>query len=670
MRKIRLLLMLFLLVLVEIVFALSFERVSLSDENETEGDFSRVQKEFSRPSREFTLLPFWFWNDVLNEKELVRQIDEFEKHGVYGFTIHPRVGLPEDTGWLSDKMIHMMHVVLREAKQRDMRVMLYDDGMYPSGSSSGQVVAFNRAFASRGFSKVDVPTGQPVPPVKENSKQVAILERPKGNRIVVYDEPSGGTMRGLHFIGNENVKNPQEQHPPTADVLNPQAVECFVRLVYQRYYDEFREYFQDTIVGIFTDEPDMLGRGYKRGMTAGQTEALQKVNTILGYDFTPYLADLWYDDTPESPRRRNEYKEALQQVFEESYYGTISHWCRTHHIALAGHPALSSDSGVLAKFDIPGQDIVWRYIEPGEKALGPPHSMMAKVASSAMIHHGQRRNLNEVYGAYGHELTFKEVQWLARWCFVRGHNMLVPHAFYYSIRGPRFEERPPDVGPNSPWWPQYKPYADACSRLCWLNTDSRLVASVAILVNTHEAAVAPARPLYENQIDFSYLEFRDLVEKTKLDEKGIHIANMNYQLVVLPDYSSIPANAKPYLEKLAQSGKLVLYGNTTQGMVQALHPNSDNEFLQLVREKTDSDLVLDPANKQIRVRHVVKYGVHFYYLFNEVDAVVETNIVIPVPGKQFWFDVHNGSLTERNLHEKTIFQPFEAKLIGIGNFKQ
>jgi hypothetical protein len=40
--------------------------------------------EFTQPPREFSLLPFWFWNDDLQEAELLRQMDDFEAHGVYG----------------------------------------------------------------------------------------------------------------------------------------------------------------------------------------------------------------------------------------------------------------------------------------------------------------------------------------------------------------------------------------------------------------------------------------------------------------------------------------------------------------------------------------------------------------------------------------------------------
>ena len=108
------------------------------------------------------------------------------------------------------------------------------------------------------------------------------------------------------------------------------------------------------------------------------------------------------------------------------------------------------DIGVERYFQFPGQDLVWRMVEPGKKALDGPDSTTAKCASSAMIHCGRRRNGDELYGAYGHDLTYDEMQWLASWCLVRGQNLLYPHAFYYSIRGPRWTSVRPTSAPTPP----------------------------------------------------------------------------------------------------------------------------------------------------------------------------------------------------------------------------
>jgi hypothetical protein len=32
------------------------------------------------PPRLFSVMPFWFWNDTLDEAEIIRQIEDFEAH--------------------------------------------------------------------------------------------------------------------------------------------------------------------------------------------------------------------------------------------------------------------------------------------------------------------------------------------------------------------------------------------------------------------------------------------------------------------------------------------------------------------------------------------------------------------------------------------------------------
>ena len=80
-----------------------------------------LPKDFIDPPREFSVMPFWFWNDTLRDEEIVRQIADFEAHGVYGFVIHPRIGLPDNVKWLSAEMIHAMGVAIREAAKRNMK---------------------------------------------------------------------------------------------------------------------------------------------------------------------------------------------------------------------------------------------------------------------------------------------------------------------------------------------------------------------------------------------------------------------------------------------------------------------------------------------------------------------------------------------------------------------
>jgi len=608
-------------------------------------------------------MPFWFWNDDLDDGEIVRQIADFEAHGVYGFLIHPRIGLPQDIGWLSPRMIAAMHVAIDEAVRRKMYVVLYDEGMYPSGSSSGQVVARNRAHAARGLAKLDWAVGEQ-PRFDADWIRVATLERPGGKRMAVVERPSQGVIRGLHYLGDEKGGF-REDAPPAGDILNPAAVDSFIGLVYERFAQEFGSHFGRTILGVFTDEPAPLGRGGIRGLQPGSAALMDQVAAIVGYDFRPHLADLWYEDTPDSKRRRAEYHRAIAICLEQNYYRRLSQWCELHGLALVGHPGGSMDLGAERYFHYPGQDLVWRYVVPGKSALEGEHSTMAKCASSAMIHLGRRRNSNELYGAYGHNLTFDEMQWLANWCFVRGHNLLYPHAFYYSIRGPRRDERPPDVGPNAAWWPHYKPYADACRRLSWLNTDSRHVCEVAILADANYCPDAAAKVCFQHQRDFNYLELRHLWEDAQLDAEGVRLAGMHYRVVVLDGLEHLTSAASAALEKLAAAGRLAVWGRPAADVnwPGVLRLPSPAELIAAIDRLVPADVTMRPATTAIRYRHVVKDGRHFYLLFNEEAEAVSATVALGVKGERRWLDLTTGAATAAD--EAVVWSPHEMKVLCI-----
>lgn len=625
-----------------------------------------LPKELVAPPREFSVMPFWFWNDTLKDEEIIRQISDFEAHGVYGFVIHPRIGLPENIGWLSPEMIHFMRVAIEEASKRKMYVVLYDEGMYPSGSSSGQVVAKNPEHAAHGLAKIDIKQGETLQ-LPEGAKLITIVERPGGNRVAVVEKKSGGNIRGLHYTG-EGTGRVGEESPPAGDILNPDAVTSFMELVYERYAKEFGKYFGNTILGIFTDEPSPLGRGGARGIVPGNMNLLEQVNRILQYDFKPFLADLWYTDGKEWKKHRDDYNRAINICLEENYYRRLSEWCSNHDIALMGHPAGSMDIGAEKYFQIPGQDLVWRYVEPGAKALEGQHSTMAKCASSAMVHLGYRRNSNELYGAYGHNLTWDEMLWLANWCFVRGQNFLIPHAFFYSVRGPRFDERPPDVGPNAKWWPEYKSYADASSRLSWINTDSRQICSVAILSDASFLPDKAASVCFRNQIDFNYLELR-LTEKATIDREGIHIAGMTYNAVILDSLTSLPESLIPVLKRISSEHRFIIKSSPSYSgrFPEAQFYNSESDLKSEINKLVKPDLTLSPSSANIRYRHVLKGDIHFLILFNEENSEVSAQITTPFKTEGKWFDPYSAKTVDAMPGEKVSFKPYEIKVLIYKN---
>ncbi len=628
------------------------------------------------PAPEFSLAPFWFWNDALSEKEIARQLDDFKAHGVYGFVIHPRAGLPRDIGWMSEPMIKFMRFAIEQAAKRDMWVVLYDEGMYPSGSSSGQVVAENAAFKTRGLFQIDLDEAEPgasksgikigrdgEPALDEGQNLIAIVRRKKnGHRIAIVDRAireGYSVIRGLHFIENDpprrdNHREVPENAPPGGDILNPESVACFIRLVYQRYYDEFKEHFGKTVQAIFTDEPSLLARRGERGAMPGTTEILEHVSSHLGYDFRPYLPALWYSDEPDAERYKRDYERALQHRLEETFYGQISKWCREHGVALTGHPAAPDDIGQLRHFQIPGQDIVWRYIEPGKpNAIEGAQSTQAKCASSAMIHLGRRRNSNEYCGAYGHNFTFEEMKWLTNWLIVRGCNLLYPHAFYYSVRGPRIDERPPDVGPNSAWWDEYRPFADSVRRLCWLNTDSKHICELAILGLNDYLPWRAAKVCFQSQRDFNYLEARHLWEDAEVDQNGIRIASMHYRALIIE--AEPPEKAKPALDLLDKAGRLIRWDDQME----------DSELVRQIDRLVPVDMRVRPAKHDLRVRHVFKNGADYYIVFNEGQDNLEVELETSSKGRRILLNPQTSRQQNLTPAAPLLLKPHELRVLMV-----
>ena len=104
-------------------------------------------------------------------------------------------------------------------------------------------------------------------------------------------------IRGLHYVEDDPPRRPDkgmvdEDLLPLADILNPDAVNCFIHLVYQRYFDELGEHFGKTIKAIFTDEPSLFGKRHEPGAVPGNAGLLPWISGRLGYDFTPRLPAL------------------------------------------------------------------------------------------------------------------------------------------------------------------------------------------------------------------------------------------------------------------------------------------------------------------------------------------------------------------------------------------
>ena len=442
----------------------------------------------SSPGREFSPVPFWFLNGDLTDEGIVSQLEDFDRHGVHGVVLHPRMGLRDDIAYLSAAFFGYIKTAVKAASRLDVRVVLYDEGMYPSGSAGGQIVAARPDLASRGIVLTDAPL--------EGDR---VLCRAKGGYIV--ERFSGGTLRGLHFGEDDGEANA----PKSADILCPEAVDMFISLTHEAYYRAVGPYFGNTVIGFFTDEPSILGRCAPKGM-APWTKGFDEVFTRAGGRLEE-LEGLFTGEETDGVRL---YRRLILERESQVYYLSLSRWCAGHGIALMGHPHQSDDIEVERYFHIPGQDLVLRWIAPEKGDTVGMDTVMAKCSADMAFLPGARRNANECFGACNRDsnpwyFTGGDMKWYTDYLAVRGVNMFIPHAFYYSLEGKRSGERPPDVGPGSLFWPRYEIWAAYFARLSWLMTDMTPVRRVAVLCKNRDLKAEAVRPLFERQTGFQYL---------------------------------------------------------------------------------------------------------------------------------------------------------------------
>ena len=87
--------------------------------------------------REHRALPFWSWNDRLEESELRRQVNVMKDSNNGGFFMHARGGL--ETPYLSEEWYKMIAASIDEAKKTGLDAWAYDENGWPSGFADGKV---------------------------------------------------------------------------------------------------------------------------------------------------------------------------------------------------------------------------------------------------------------------------------------------------------------------------------------------------------------------------------------------------------------------------------------------------------------------------------------------------------------------------------------------------
>ena len=540
---------------------------------------------FYDPPKKYTMVPFWFWNDGLDENSLAEQLSAMHEKGVFECIIHARKGL--EVEYLSDDWFKRIRSVAGRARSLGMKLWIYDEDNWPSGYAGGRVVDKEPSFAAHCLSveKIYPVLGEDITVKDIPGKPVEAVIAVHRNETFVDITDYSVTPRRCKSWHSETLQwevfvfrteecshKPAYGKVPYVDLLNPKATQAFIACTHAEYKRRLPEYWGSTVCGFFTDEP---------GFYQNYFEQARNLNTIIwtanfrerfkdrfGYDIVPQLFALWEEAGGLSARVRRDYYAAVSAFYCESYFRPIHDFLAADGLKLIGH--LHKEEGLfdlvqteggffdcMNELDYTGIDLIDRMFPRITEKLG----------SSAMRVLKKERCMDECFGAFGWDLSPQEIKARTDLMFVQGINMLVPHAFFSSIEGIRAKECPPSLFFQNGYWKYFRSYADYVRRMSYFCSRGEAETGVAVIW-PELTARARFRPLFRceaRDLDRCMLALGELLSSALCDfdfvPEGTSLKR--YGMVILPRVRYLSAEGARALKSFASGGgKVVIIGDS------------------------------------------------------------------------------------------------------------
>lgn len=573
------------------------------------GQGNELAKHFKNPSSEYSMLPFWSWNGTLKPEKLTWQIDQMQEKGISGAFLHARAGLDEsETPYFADGFWKAVDTTIRYSASKGFQTYLYDEDKWPSGSAGGRTIAANPdEFIKKilYYQKMEVVGPQLINlnlqkhPVAIFAGRIAENGNYSSDKQVNLTNQAGNKWNvpvgRWAIISFEMVKDPGAQ----IDYLDSAAVAKFIEVTHEAYYKRFRNYFGNTIPGIFFDE--IFANGAKMGDNIFWTvDFLAKFRKIKGYDLADKLPLIILNDPGKSEKLRYDYFDVVKELYVKAWFKQYADWCAAHHIFATGHTAEkllhykreADYFTTMGQLQVPGTDNEeYRYGYPRMIDYYNP-----KQISSIAHLYNRKRVMAESMGGGGYTIPLEEYRYGFSMLGVYGINMFIPHLFHYTMDTPETQsDWPPSWFYTNPYWKYFKPLADFASRISFMNSQGRAVCDVAVLypltdlwVNGYPEKIDDSfyksvqQELLDNHIDYDVIDPVSLAG-SKIEGNKIIAGNGNYRVLVLPAIHAIRSDVLKQIESFVEKGGIVI-GLKDLPVLSESGPSGDESVAAKVKE--------------------------------------------------------------------------------------
>ena len=493
-----------------------------------------------------------------------------------------------------------LRTAIEICRDRGLVVWLYDEQGYPSGAAGGMVLKENPEYQA---TELAIDTTQRDP----------FIVRPS------YEF----THANNNFYASRRYVN----------LLDVDAVKCFVRTTHDAYWSRLEPFFGNTIQAMFTDEPSLLAISLGQIPESSRQrvpvidvpdpdvkplpavpwcrDMLEQYAQRYGEDLSANRQSLFTGDTDDDRRVRRQFWALVSDLVAERYFGTLGRWCARHGVASSGHTLVEESillqlavegNGLkaLAQMQIPGLDA----LSSDPEAVIHIGWLTAGLPASAAAWNGGRRVMTEVsdfvqkLGGSG-PASLIDMQATAAWQAAWG---VTDFTLYYGPgdrTGDDYRAYCEFVGrlnaivkpaertaevllyyPMYDLWAEYRPVAERLTLESQSTRMQRIVASFQRL----------GQMLQRNQIPFVLIDHEHLARAEFDADGGMVIQGRRYRSILLPEGVELPREASNRLDKLRQQSATSVWQDGNDG---------SPPDVASIRRTAHLDLSIDPPSAHI-----------------------------------------------------------------------
>ncbi len=663
---------------------------------------------------------FWLHNE--SDEKILNVLTEIYNSNIRSVCVESRTHeefLNED--WFSD-----MELIMEFCKERDMKVWILDDKHFPTGyannifkekytdiktyniterhmSVQGPVKDFKAQSGHFAWGDDEIVAVAALKHIPNSDKFSEVIDITDGysDGFVYFDLPEG-TWQITFMVKTKRGRD--TFYKDFMDMLNPEAVELYLKEVYEPHYERLGKYFGDVFQGFFSDEPSFLngtsGKFFGVEMGVPKTFHPWRDGLLEITENRAKIAGLWFDIENVTDKIRFDFMNKITDEYRNNFTRKLGAWCRDHGVMYIGH--IIEDNEMHAKTghsvghffraldgqDMSGIDIVSSQIVPGvsenchegETANVPNprfyHYYLAKMASSyAHIDPLKKgRAMCEIFGDFGWVEGTRVMKYLMDHMLVRGINHFVPHAFSEKENDSDCPPNFHDSGNN----PEFKFFGN---NMAYLNRVSHALSggnhksTCALLYDaenrwSHKDFLSVdfiAKELYDNLLDY------DIIPLDYVGEiKNSTLNGEKYNVLFVPYSSVVSDYAKEQLKKADIEIIMVSEdGKRPKGCPYKWIKLSN--VVKFMEKRGFREIGTDYEGIYLRHCHYTRDGADIFMFSNE-DIRNEINTKIKIPafpgGKYIEYDAFSNKavIKEGKKGEFEIsLAPYNSTIIAFGD---